>query len=112
MNTYPSNSVNNFTLKNCVFSTVELVRNTIKSRFACNWWGIAFDGKGSSSFGSDFVKNVVIFGVDNSSSSHTDNQKNNFLVLGEGHIQGINESTGSAEKHLELILVKQIQHFP
>ena len=28
--------------------------------------------------------NVVIFGVDNSGSSHIDDCKNNFLVLGEG----------------------------
>ena len=30
----------------------------------------------------------VIFDVDNSSSSHTDNCKNNFLVLGEGPTYG------------------------
>ena len=67
--------------------------------------------EGSWSFGNDFARNVVIFSVDNSSSSHTDNRKNNFLVLGEGPTQGINDSTGSAEKNLVLILVKQIQNF-
>ena len=40
--------------------------------------GIAFDGKGSWSFNDDFVRNVVIFRVDNSSSSDTDNLKNIF----------------------------------
>ena len=35
-----------------------------------------------------FLRNVKIFGVDNGSSSHSDNCKNNFLVLGEG-ISGI-----------------------
>ena len=44
---------------------------------------IAFDGEGSWSFSNDFTRNVVIFGVDNSSSSSTDNRKNNYLVLGE-----------------------------
>ena len=34
-------------------------------------------------FCNDFARNVIIFGIDNSSSSHADNQKNNFLVLGE-----------------------------
>ena len=29
----------------------------------------------------DFARNVVIFGVDNSSSIHTENRKNSFLVL-------------------------------
>ena len=44
---------------------------------------MAFDGEGSWSFGNDFAGNVII-GVDNSSSCHTDNWKNKFLVLGEG----------------------------
>ena len=35
-------------------------------------YGIVFDGGGLWNFGNDFVKNVVIFGVDNSSSSHAD----------------------------------------
>ena len=43
-------------------------------------YGIAFDGAGSGSFDNDFASNVIIFGVDNSSWSHTDNSKNNFLV--------------------------------
>ena len=42
---------------------------------------------------------VVIFGVDNSSSSHANNWKNNFLVVGEGFTQGINDSTGVAEEN-------------
>ena len=32
-----------------------------------------FDGAGSGSFGNDFARNVLIFGVDNISSSHTNN---------------------------------------
>ena len=44
---------------------------------------IAFDGAGSWNFGNDFARTVVIFGVDNSSSSHAviDYGKRNFLVL-------------------------------
>ena len=44
---------------------------------------MAFDGEGFWSFDNGSARNVVIFGVGNSSSSHTDNRKNNFLVLGE-----------------------------
>ena len=40
---------------------------------------IAFDGAGSSNFGNDLVRNVIIFGINNSLSSYTDNQKNNFF---------------------------------
>ena len=39
---------------------------------------------------SNIARNVKIFGVDNSSSSHADNTKNNFLVSGECPIFEIN----------------------
>ena len=65
--------------------TVELVRNPIKSKL--NGWGIAFDGEVSRSFDNKFATNVAIFSIDNSSSYHTDNRKNIFLVLGKGKDQ-------------------------
>ena len=43
-------------------------------------YGIWFDGKGSWSLNNDSAANFVIFGVDNTSTSHADNQKNEFLV--------------------------------
>ena len=49
-------------------------------------------------FGNDFARNVVIFDVDNTSSSHTNNQKDNVLVLGEGPTKAINDSICAAEK--------------
>ena len=58
-----------------------------------------------------FDKNVIIFGVDNSSSSHTVNQTNDFLVLGERSTYGICGSFGAPLKSLVLILVKQKQSF-
>ena len=61
-------------------------------------WGIASDAESSWSFGNDLARNVVIFGVDCRSSSHTNNQNKNFLVLGEGPTDGINDRTGAAEK--------------
>ena len=62
---------------------------------------IAFDGKGEWSFGDGFARNVIIFGVDSSSPSHTDNLKNDFLILGEGNTFGINGSFGAPEKKME-----------
>ena len=56
-------------------------------------------------------KNVIIFAVDNSSSSHTKNLKNDFLILGEGLTFGINGGFGTSEKKLSLILLKQRQSF-
>ena len=62
------------------------------------------------SFGNGFTRNVI-FGVDKPSSSHTDNQNNNFLVLAEGPTKGSNDSVGAAEKNLVLTLIKQMQNF-
>ena len=61
-------------------------------------YGIAFDGKGEWSFGNDFARNAISFGVDNSSSPHADNRKKTFLVLGEGDTFDINRSFGAPEK--------------
>ena len=41
--------------------------------------------------GNGYTRNGVIFGVDNSSSSHTDNGKSNSLVLDGRDTLGINE---------------------
>ena len=46
------------------------------------------------------ARNVVIFGVDYSSLSQTNNRKNNVLVLGKGPTQEINDTTGAAEKKI------------
>ena len=60
--------------------------------------GIKFDSAGSWSFNNGITKNIIIFGVNNSSSSHADNHKNDFLVLGKGLTFGMNETFGSPEK--------------
>ena len=61
-------------------------------------YGIVFDGKCRWNFGNDFARNVVIFGFDNSSSSHADNRKTKILVPGEGPTYCINGSFDSREK--------------
>ena len=57
-------------------------------------YGITFDSVGSWKLDNDFARNVIIFGADNSSSSHADNCKNNFLLLGEAPTFVINGSFG------------------
>ena len=57
---------------------------------------------GSWSFDNDFTRNIIIFGVDNSSSSHSDNRINNFFISVEGATYGINGSFGSPEKKLNI----------
>ena len=43
----------------------------------CCGYTITFDTAGSWSFDNDIVRNVITFGVDNSSSSQADDDKNN-----------------------------------
>ena len=83
-------------------------KNSDKEKYLYNGYGITFDSTGSCSFDNDSVRNVIIFGVDNSSSSHADNCKNNFLILHNGPTFG---KFGSPEKGLALILVKKRKKF-
>ena len=55
-----------------------------------------------NNFHSDRASNVVIFGVDNSSWSHADNFKNNFLVLGEANSFGISGNFDAQEKKFSI----------
>ena len=56
---------------------------------------ITFDSAGSWNFDDDTARIVIIFAVDNSSSSHSDNRKNNFSVQSETfEINGSFDSTG------------------
>ena len=70
-------------LKSYLFGATNIVKSGNKTKWVYSGYGVAFDGAVSWSFDNDFPRNVIIFGVDNSSSSHTDNHKNNFLILGE-----------------------------
>ena len=65
-------------------------------------YGITFDSAGSWSFDNDTARNVIVFGVDNCSSSHAENRENNFLVLGEGPTLRINGRFGSSEKRFRI----------
>ena len=54
-------------------------------------------------------KNIIISGVDNSSSVHVDNKKRRYLDLGEGPTQGLDDTTIAAEAKLNIPLISQSQ---
>ena len=101
LNTLPKNPTNNFKFKNCLFGATNVVKYSDKEKYVYSGCDITFDSGGSWSFDNDFARNVVIFGVD-SSSSHSDNCKNNFLILGKSPTFGINRSFGSTEKKFNI----------
>ena len=69
-----------------------------KEKYVYSGYRKAFDGKRSWSFNHDFAGNVIIFGVDNSSSSYAYNLKKDFLILGQEGTIGINSSFGAPNK--------------
>ena len=93
-----SSNVNDPTLKNCLFGAVTLTKNADIDKYGYSGYGIGFDRRSSFSFPSGgFGQNVLIFGVDMSSSAHIDNKKKDILILGKGPTQGL-EHTLTAEK--------------
>ena len=66
------------TLKNCLFGAVTLTKNVDIEKYGHSGYGTGFDRRGSFSFPSGgFGKNILIFGVDMSSSVQIDNKKKN-----------------------------------
>ena len=55
-----------------------LVQKSDKEKFVYSRYGIKLDSASSWSFSNDFARNVMIFGVDDSSSSCSDNRKIDF----------------------------------
>ena len=77
------------TLENCLFGAVTLTKNTDINKYKYSGYGIAFDRQGNFSFpGNGLGRNVIIFGVDMSSSTKIDNRKKDILILGKGPTQG------------------------
>ena len=67
------------TLKNCLFGAVTLTKNADIDKYGYSGYGIGFDRRGSFSFpGGGYGQNVLIFGVDMSSSAHIDNKKKTY----------------------------------
>ena len=73
-------------------------KNADIDKYKYSGYGIGFNRHGSFSFpGTGLGKNVIIFGVDMSSSTKIDNRKKYILILGKTPTQGL-EHTLSAEK--------------
>ena len=88
-----------FTILNALFGAMEITKNTNTSKYKYKAYGICFDKGGSFSEGSiTNGRNVLIFGVHESSLLHSNNKANNIYVMGKGFVQGINDTTLYAQK--------------
>ena len=96
-----------YTIQNALFDAMKITKNTDYSKNNYTGYGLCFDEGGEFSHTvrpSNFnrttsAKNVIIFGVDTSSSIHATNRANNIYVMGKAFIQGINDTTIYAEKN-------------
>ena len=102
-----SSTINtDYTIQNALFGAMKITKNTDSSKNNYKAYGLCFDEGGE--FGHTVkqgnfnrtanAKNVIIFGVDTSSSVHATNRANNIYVMGKDFIQGINGTTVYAEK--------------
>ena len=95
-----------YTIQNALFGAMKITKNTDSSKNNYTGYGLYFDEGGE--FGHTVkqgnfnritnAKNVIIFGVDTSSSIHATNRANKIYVMGKKFIQGINDTTIYAEK--------------
>ena len=95
-----------YTIQNAIFGAMKISKNTDSSKNNYIGYGLCFDEGGEFGHtvklgnfnGTTNAKNVIIFGVDMSSSVHATNRANNIYVMDKDFIQGINDTTIYAEK--------------
>ena len=97
-----------FTIQNALFGAMDITKNTDTSKYNYKGYGICFNEggtfshritEGSRTHTTLGGKNVLIFGAVMSFSAHATNRVNNIYVMGDGLIQGINDTTIYVEKN-------------
>ena len=94
------------TLEHSLFQSAKSTKNADIDKYRYSGYGVGFDRETSFSIGNEIGKNVIIFGVDMSSSTKIDNRKKDILILGKGPTQGL-EHTLCEEKCIQLTLLKK-----
>ena len=101
-----------FTVQNGLFVAVKITKNVNTSHYKYEGYGICFGSELSFSFGSRIdAKNVIIFGVNTSNSSHSTNKTQNIYVLGKDFVQGINNTTIYGKKIYKINFSEQSKKF-
>ena len=100
LDSWPRNFDADFTLGGCLFGEVKPTKNADLDKYSHCGYGIGFDTCGEYSVpDGNVVKNVIIFGVDMSSSVHIDNKRNDILILGKGPTQGLNHTLAAETQY-------------
>ena len=80
-----------------MFCAVKLAKHVDVDLYKYSGYGIGFDRKRYYLIYNEIGRNIIIFGVDVSSSPHNDNKKKDILILGKGCTQTV-EHKLTAEK--------------
>ena len=70
-------------LENCLSGSVKLTKTVDIHKYGYSGYGIGFYRNIFFSIGNEISKNVIVFGVDMSSSRKIDNRKKDILILGK-----------------------------
>ena len=95
-----------FTLGDCLFMAVKLTENADPEKYGYSGYGIRFNTSLNFSVNDKQGKNVTIFSVDNSLSLHTDNRKDDIIVLGEGSAGGLDDTTITVQAKYSVSITK------
>ena len=86
-------------MQNTLFGSMQITKNADTSKYKYKGYGISFNEGDMFSIGNiNNGRNILIFGVHESSLVHTNNKANNIFIIGDGFVQGINDMTLYAEK--------------
>ena len=106
LDTWLRDPTSNFKFKDCFFGATSVAKNIDKEKFMYSGDSWSFDIAKN-----DIAKNVIIFGVENISSSRADKCKNNFLVQVKIQLSELMKDLVHQREGLVLILIKKTQKF-
>ena len=87
-----------FYTKRLFFGAVKLTRNSDTDKYKYRGYSIGFNSQSAFSLPDGSKgKNAIIFGADMISSVHIDNKGKDILTFGEGPMQGLGDTTLTAE---------------
>ena len=93
-----------------MFWALKLSKNADSDKCSCSEYDIGFHSCSLFSPPNlDWSENVIIFGVENSSSVHIANKKKNIIVIGGGPTQGLDDT--KINQKLNISLLFQYQEF-
>ena len=95
-----------------MFANLKIIENDDPDKCSYSGYGVAFTSRSDFSLlDGSMGKNIIIFGVDMSSSVHIDNKKKDILILGTGPTQGLDDTMLTAEAQYSIIFQDQIENF-